>query len=139
MAKGGLTNCYVNVNGNVISNRIQSVDFASVRDTIEVTAMGATAKEYVLGIADANVQMTAFQDIDTAALDAVLYPLHITNTPFVVEVRPTSAGRSASNPAYTITALLPEYHPINGDVGSAFQTDLQFINASQTGVSRLLA
>jgi hypothetical protein len=53
----------------------------------------------------------------------------------VIEVRPTSAARSATNPAALMTGLLMDYNFINGSIGQASMTTAVFTNASQTGMT----
>jgi hypothetical protein len=136
MAKLVLTNAQVLVNSVDVSNHVQSVNITSERDTVEVTSMGDTAKEYVLGLADANIEVTFFNDFAAGNVDSQMWALNQTNTPFPVEVRPVNGARSTSNPGYTMTALLPNYSPINGSVSDAVTTPCTFINASQTGLAR---
>lgn len=139
MAKLVLTNAQVFVNAVDISNHVSSVTIESTRDEVDVTSMGDTSKEIVLGLNDVTFTVTIFNDYAAASLDSQMFPLHQTNTPFVVEVRPVNGARSTSNPAYTITALLPSYSPIAGSIGDAATTDLVFRNAAQTGMQRLVA
>jgi hypothetical protein len=136
MSKIVLTNAQVLVNAVDISNHVQSVDIESVRDEVDVTSMGDVSKEIVLGLGDVTFTITVFNDYAVGNIDSQMFALHTTNTPFAVEVRPVNGARSTSNPAYLIQALLPSYHPINGDVGSPVTTDLVFRNASQTGLTR---
>lgn len=139
MAKLVLTNAQVFVNAVDISNHVSSVTIESTRDEVDVTSMGDTSKEIVLGLNDVTFTVTIFNDYAAASLDSQMFPLHQTNTPFLVEVRPVNGARSTSNPAYTITALLPSYSPIAGSIGDAATTDLVFRNAAQTGMQRLVA
>ena len=136
MSKLVLDNAQVLVNGVDISNHVQSVEIASTRAEVDVTSMGDVNTEVVLGLGDVTCTVTVFNDYAAASIDSQMFPLHTTNTPFSVEVRPNAAARSTSNPGYTLTALLPQYKPISGSVGAAATTDLVFRNASQTGLQR---
>jgi hypothetical protein len=139
MAKLVLTNAYVSVNGVDISNHVSEVSIESSRAEVDVTSMGDVSQEIVLGLGDVTFNVTVFNDYAAASIDAQMIALHQTNTPFVVGVRPVNAARSTSNPEYQISALLPNYSPIAGGVGSAVTTALNFRNASQTGLTRLTA
>jgi hypothetical protein len=139
MAKLVLVNAMVLVNANDLSNHVQSVDIEGVRTEVDVTSMGDTNSEIVLGLGDVTVTVVVFNDYAAASLDSILFPLWQTNTPFPIEIRPVNAARSTSNPAYTMTALLPTYAPINGAVGAAVTTSLAFRNAAQVGLQRLTA
>jgi hypothetical protein len=139
MAKLVLTNAMVLVNSVDISNHVSQVDLDDARAEVDVTTMGDNNNEIVLGLGDATITITVFNDYAAASIDSQMWPLHITNTPFVVEVRPVNAARSTSNPAYTMTSLLPHYKPISGGIGAAVSTDLTFRNASQAGMARATA
>jgi hypothetical protein len=53
-----------------------------------------------------------------------------------VSVKPTNASISATNPEYSMMALLYTYSPIAGAVGEAATTEVVFRNASSTGLVR---
>lgn len=139
MAKLVLTNAQVFVNSVDISNHVSKVQIDVQRDEVDVTSMGDTNKEIVLGLGDATMTITVFNDYAVGNIDSQMFALNQTNTPFPVEVRPVNGARSTSNPGYTMTALMPNYSPIGGDIGSAVSTDLVFRNASQTGLQRQTA
>jgi hypothetical protein len=139
MSKLVLTNAQVFVNSVDISNHVQSVNIEVQRSEVDVTSMGDTNNEIVLGLGDVTVTVTVFNDFTAANIESQMFPLNQTNTPFPIEVRPVNGARSTSNPAYTMTALLPNYSPINGGVGDAVSTDLVFRNAAQVGLQRLTA
>lgn len=139
MAKLVLTNAQVFVNSVDISNHVQQVDLPNTRAEVDVTSMGDTNTEIVLGLADATWTITVFNDYAVGNIDAQMWALNQTNTPFVVEVRPVLAARSTSNPGYTMTSLLPQYTPISGSVAAAVTTALVFRNSSQSGVQRQTA
>lgn len=140
MPKLVLTNALVLVNSVDISNHVQSVNLAQTRPEVDVTSMGDTYQEIVLGLPDVTATITVFNDYAVGSLDSILYPLSLTNSPFPLEVRPVNAARSTSNAAYFWAGvLLPNYSPLNGGVGDAVTTDLAFRNAAQTGMQRLTA
>jgi hypothetical protein len=101
--------------------------------------MGATAKAYAKGLGDANFTVEFYQDFAAASVDAVLFPLKASSTPFTVGIRPVNAARSTSNPEYQLSALLYGYDPLSGGVGDASTTSVTFANASQAGMTRLTA
>lgn len=139
--KQTFNNCFISVNGVDLSNRFREVTVEGVVDTGEATAMGSAAKEVTLGLPDAHISGTVYLDFAAGSVDAVLWPLFSGRTSFVVEVRPVNAARSATNPAYTLTAFLPTYTPIQGSAVSADAgtTDVDFVNAAQVGLQRLTA
>lgn len=141
MAKQVFNNCYISVNGVDLSNRFRSVEVSGEYDQGSATAMGSQAQEIVLGLPTAEISATVYQDFAAANVDAVLWPLFSGKTSFVVEVRPVNAARSATNPAYIMTAFLPNYTPIAGDAttADAGTTDITFVNAAQAGLTKATA
>jgi hypothetical protein len=136
MAKFVWKNCMIVVNGQDISNYCSDVSVETQRDEVEVTGFQAANKEILAGLGDATITANVFQDFGAAAIDALLQPLSISNTPVTVAVRPTNAAKSPTNPEYSMSALLFGYNPISGGVGTAAVTPVTFRNAAQAGLAR---
>lgn len=121
----------VSVNGVDLSDHARSVTVEGTSDEVDVTAFGGTGyKATLLGMKDASITVDWLQDFAAAEVDATLFPLWGSNTPFVVETKPTSGAISATNPAYRLTAaVMPNYSPIAGSVGEASSTSTVFRNA----------
>jgi len=139
VAKLVLTGAQVLVNAVDISNHVQSVDIEVTRDEVDVTSMGDVNKEIVLGLGDVTMTVNVFNDYAVGNIDSQMFALNATNTPFTVEIRPTTGARSTSNPGYTMSALMPNYHPIAGSIGDAVSSELVFRNAAQAGLARNVA
>ncbi len=139
MAKMSFKNGRVEVNGVNISDHVRSVSVETERDEVDVTAMGAANREYVAGLGDATITIEVYQDFQAASIDSTLWPLSTSDTPFTVKVRPTTAAISATNPEYSMSALMYGYNPIAGVVGDAMTTEVTFRNASQAGLTRAVA
>jgi hypothetical protein len=137
MAITVLTDAFISVNGVTLSDHANHVTVEDVRDEVDVTAFGATNKAIAKGLGDATITVNFFQDFAAGKTYATLQPLISSSTPVTVEVRPTSAARSATNPAFVMSALLTTHNPIDGDVGAASMITGTFRNASQTGLQYL--
>ena len=111
MAALVLTNAYITINSVNLSDHIASVTLTTADDVIETTAFGSTARTRVAGLADNSVTLEFNQDYATSALEATIYPT--LGTGVSMTVRPV-AGVS---PAYSFTALVSEWTPLNGAVG----------------------
>lgn len=136
MSKFVLKNAVITVDGDDISDHVSEVTIETSRDEVEVTAFGASNKEFLAGLGDATITMTVFQDFASDEIDQNMYQHSIEDSPFEVTVRPTNAVVSATNPEYSMQALLYNYSPIAGAVGEASTTELTFRNASSTGLVR---
>jgi hypothetical protein len=106
-----LTNVAVTFGTTDISSYVTSVTLGSNYDVVETTAFGNTARTRVAGLADNSVALEFNQDYATSALEATIYPTLGTAVSMVV--RPV-AGVS---PAYSFSALVSEWTPLNGAVG----------------------
>lgn len=139
MAKTILTDAFILINGVNLSDHGSHVEVNSEKDLQDVTSFGASAKTYLLGLGDGTMSFTFFQDFAGGSVDATLQPIHANGTSVSLEVRATSAARSATNPAYLMTGVLASYSPLNGDVGDPSTIDCEFQNAAQAGITRATA
>jgi hypothetical protein len=135
MAKQVLTDAFVLVNGVNLSDHVRSVTTNDERSSVDVTAMGATNTQVSKGLGDASIDIDFYQDFAAASVHATLQPLVGSTTPVAVEVRATSAARSATNPAILLSqAFLMNYTGLDGGVGDASTIKATFRNAG-TGMS----
>jgi hypothetical protein len=135
MAIFTLTDAYVAVNGVVLSDHANQVQVEDTRDSVDITAFGATSKAVTKGLGDAKITVTFFQDFAASKVHATLQPLIGSTTGVTIEVRATSAARSATNPAALMTGLLMNYNMLNGGVGDASTIQAEFTNSSQSGMT----
>lgn len=115
MARLVLTNAYITINAVNLSDHIASVTLTTNDDVVETTAFGSTARTRVAGLGDNSVAIEFHQDYATSNVEATIYPLLGTATSVVV--KPNGSTTAADNPAYTFSALVSEWTPLNGAVG----------------------
>jgi hypothetical protein len=114
MARIVLTNVAVTFGATDISSYVTSVTLTSTFDVVETTAFGNTARTRVAGLADNSVALEFNQDYAAGALEAVINGSPTTiGTAVSMTVRPIAG----SSPAYTFSALVSEWTPLNGAVG----------------------
>src|SRR5687768_13510743 len=135
MAIFALVDAHVIVNGVTLSDHANNVTVEDTRDTLDITAFGATSKAVTKGLGDASITINFFQDFAAGKTHATLQPLIGSTTPVTIEVRATSAARSATNPAAVMSGLLMNYNMLSGGVGEVTQISAQFVNASQAGLT----
>jgi hypothetical protein len=111
MARIVLTNVAVTFGATDISSYVTSVTLGSTYDVVETTAFGNTARTRVAGLADNSVALEFNQDYAAGALEAVIYPT--LGTAVSITVRPVAG----TTPAYSFSALISEWTPLNGAVG----------------------
>ena len=135
MAAFTLVDAMIIVNGVTLSDHANSVTVTDSRAVKDFTAFGANSVVNGKGLGDATFDVTFFQDFAAAKTHATLQPLIGSTTPVTVEVRPTSAIRSATNPAAVMSALMFDYKFVDGSVGEPSMTTATFKNGSQAGVT----
>jgi hypothetical protein len=136
MAKFVLKTPVILVDGDDVSDHVSEVTIETERDEVDVTSFGATHKEFLAGLGDATITLQVFQDFASNEIDQNFWVHSTENDPFEVSVKPTNASISATNPEYSMMALLYTYSPIAGAVGEAATTEVVFRNASSTGLVR---
>lgn len=135
MAKLVLKDCFVLINGTNFSDHTSSVTVTLNKKGVDTTSFSGQGMEQVAGLKSDEFQITLQQDYAAASTDAVLYPLYNNETEFTIEVRPTSAARSVTNPAYTGTCILLDYSPLDGKPGDLSDTKIKF-PTQRTGITR---
>ena len=125
----------VTVNAIDLSDHIDTLIVAEKWDDNDVSSLGATAHEHLLGLADPTIQLDFFQDFEVSEVHATLGPLAGSNSPFPIVI--TTDGRigvSTTNPKFTMQALMPNYDILNGTIGKPSKTSVTFVNASGAGI-----
>jgi len=110
-----LTNVTVTFGATDISSYVTSVTLGSTFDVVETTAFGNTARTRVAGLADNSVSIEFNQDYAAGALESVIFPT--LGTAVSVTVKPVAGAVTTANPAYSFSALVSEWTPLNGAVG----------------------
>jgi hypothetical protein len=116
-----LKNAYVKINNIDLSDHVTQVTIKYAAEIHDMTAMGATARSRIAGLKDWSADIEFNQDFAAGEVDATLWPL-VGADSFAVEIRPDAGAVSATNPSYTGNAVLPEYNPIDGQVGALLKT-----------------
>jgi hypothetical protein len=137
MAKFVLRDGYIQVNSVDLSDHCSSVTVESTAEEIDLTAFTTAGyREFGAGFKDATVTATFFQDYAAASVHATLQPLYDSGGTFALNIKPTQAATSATNPRITLgTARLFGYTPLAGGVGEASTMDVSFRNAGTAGLT----
>ena len=136
MAAFTLTDAMIIINGVTLSDHGNQVTITDNREDKDATAFGATSKASLKGLGEASIVVQLFQDFAASKTHATLSPLISSTTPVAVEVRPTSAARSATNPAALLsTALMFDYAMLDASVGDVPMTTATFKNSGNAGMT----
>jgi hypothetical protein len=104
------------VNAVDLSTLVTSVTINRAFDELEVTALGDTGHKFVKGLEASSITIDFINDADTAKTLQTLQTTWGTNT--VVTFKQSSGITAPSNPLYTMTCLVNNITPVNGDVAS---------------------
>jgi hypothetical protein len=115
MAKFAATDYYVTINGADFSTNLNSVELSQEADDLETTAFGSSWRTRIGGLKQASLTLNFMQDFAAGSVDAVLNPL--LGSIATVVIKPTSGTVTATNPTYTMTALVTQYSPFASSVG----------------------
>jgi hypothetical protein len=123
-----LTDAYINIGGTVISDHGNKIELPISVADLDTTCFGQTWRARVGGLKDATLNITLLNDFSASQLDSLFgiggtMPVGSNQT---FEIRPTSAARSATNPAYTGTILINSWTPLSGSVGDLDSVDVSW-------------
>jgi hypothetical protein len=104
------------VNAVDLSTLVTSVTINRSFDELEVTSLGDSGHRFVKGLEASSISIDFINDADTAKTLQTLQTTWGTNT--VVTFKQSSGITAPSNPLYTMTCLVNNITPVNGDVSS---------------------
>lgn len=102
------------VNSVDLSDHVTAVTLNRTFDELEVTAMGDSGHKFIKGLEASSITIDFLNDTAAGEVLATLQAAWGTNV--TVTVKQTSAAVSATNPLYTMTALVNNTTDINGAV-----------------------
>lgn len=115
MAKFAATDYVVTIGTADFSTNLNSVELSQEADDLETTAFGSSWRTRIGGLKQASLTLNFMQDFGAGSVDATLNPL--LGTIATVVIKPTSGTVTATNPSYTMTALVTQYSPFASSVG----------------------
>ena len=124
MAKFAATDYFVSINGSDFSTNLNSVELSQEADDLETTAFGSSWRTRIGGLKQASLTLNFMQDFGAGSVDAVLNPL--LGSIATVIIKPTSGTVTATNPTYTMTALVTQYSPFASSVGDIATLSVTF-------------
>lgn len=119
-----LTDAYISINSNVISDHGNEVEIDAKVEDKEATTFGQTWKVRRGGLKDGSLKLKFLNDFVAANLDEIMWGLLGTVVAF--EIRASSGTVTTSNPKYTGNILINEWKPVGGKVGDLVEVDVTF-------------
>ena len=104
------------VNAVDLSTMVTSVTINRSFDELDVSTLGDQGHRYIKGLESSSITIDFINDAATAKTLQTLNTNWGSNV--TVTFKQTSAAVSADNPLYTMTCLINNITPVNGDVAS---------------------
>ena len=136
MAQLVFVNAKVLINSVDLSDHVRTATVSAGAKMLNDNAMADTFESSVAGLQTWKIDVEFIQDYASAKVDATLFPL-IGAAAFTVAVNPVNAANSATNPAYSGSAVLSSYDAIGGKHGDLLMSKASFASAGL--LSRLVA
>jgi hypothetical protein len=115
----------VKINSIDISDHVSSVTLSQIFDELEITSLGDLAHKFTKGLEASTLSIDFFNDFAASQITPTLQAAYGTTvTAVLIPVKGTAV--SASNPLYTVSILVNNLTPINGDVASINNASISF-------------
>ena len=115
----------VKVGGVDLTDQCTAAVMTVVFDTLEETTFGSLARTYVKGLENNTCTLTLFNSYASAETYVTL--LGLVGTQVTVEIKPSSAAISATNPVLTLTStFMPNLPVANMSLGELSTVDIEF-------------
>lgn len=115
------------IGGTNISDHVRSIEVQQNVADLDVTAMGAVSQQHAPGLRDDRMIVTFFQDFAATKVDALINALVGSSGGATVVAYASGTTATSTAPSYTCVMSPFTYSPLNGDVGTAFQTQVTFL------------
>ena len=127
MAKTVLTDAFVSVGGNDISDHVRTVTLNYSAEEQDDTTMGDDTRTNLGGLKTWSLDLEVANDFAASQIDSLMFPL--VGTQVAVVFRPTSAAVGAGNPEYSGTGMLSTYNPVGQSVGDLATAPITIVSA----------
>lgn len=127
-----------------LSGRLKKLTWTEKFDDHDVTCMGSTTRVRAIGLGEAEASVELMQSYTTGDaeenIDQLVNNLRTVSQSggkFLIRMRPYDANRTATNPEYSMLAVMAERTIFDGQVGDPLMNPLTFLSAGD--VSRATA
>lgn len=120
-----IDNAYLVINSVDFSNHTRSAQITGTGDQQDKTAMGQTARTYLIGLLDGSLACEFNDDLAAGSVDATIFAAYAARTNVTVAYRAVNATISTTNPEYQFT-ICPNQWQIGAAVGVLAQKSLTF-------------
>lgn len=117
MASRVITDGYLLLNSVDLSTELVGIDENFTTDVADDTGMGVTDKEYAIELDDADFSLDFKGEFGAGSVEATLWAIRTGRAAVAMIVGSDGSAASASNPVYTVSAILKSWGPISGAAG----------------------
>ena len=128
-----LKDFYISVNAVDLSAEARAATMDEGAEQQDATTMGDTFRWFEAGLQTGELTVQFKQGFSSGGVDETLSALLADTDGFTVEVRPTTAAASGTNPKWTATCNLAGYQRFSGEVGEELFCTAEFALAAGTG------
>ena len=108
-----------------ISDAVSSATLSQIFDELEVTTLGDNSHVFTKGLEASTLTLDFYNDFEASKITTLLQTNYGTTiTAVLIPVKGTAV--SATNPLYTVSILVNNLTPINGDVASINNASITF-------------
>lgn len=113
------------------SDHLQSSDVGIAVAKVDFTNFGSGGfTEAKTGLIDLTFSLNLFQDFAASSIDSVFGAAVLNRTLVYLDIKPTNAARSATNPSI-VAALYVMTYPVSYAVGSGVMTKVDFMSGGK--------
>jgi len=127
MSKLVLTDAFVSVGGNDISDHVRTVTLNYAAEEVDDTTMAQGTRTNLGGLKTWSLDLEVANDFAATEIDSIIFPL--VGTAVAVIFRPTSSAKGPNNPEYTGTGMLSSYNPVGQSVGDLATAPITIVSA----------
>lgn len=117
MAEFAYMDAYLTVNSVDLSDHLRSSQLNGSGDTLDKTAMGQTARTFLVGLLNWSTSVEFNDDLAASDVDVTLYNAFKGRVAVPIAWRAENDTISATNPEFQYSSLINEYN-IGGAVGA---------------------
>jgi hypothetical protein len=108
---------YLTVNSVDFSDHLRSSQVNGTGDTLDKTAMGQTARTFLIGLLNATLGLELNDDMAAGSVDAILYAAWKARVAIPIAWRPFNTAISTANPELQFDVLVNQYN-VGGGIGA---------------------
>src|SRR3990167_11234847 len=120
----------------VLSGRARNITWTEEFEDHDVTVFGSTNRVRAVGLGESDLDIELMQSYASAdseenidSLLNTLRDLSATGKKFLVRFRPVNAARNATNPEYSMLAIMTKRNIVDGEVAAPLMNPITLLSA----------